>query len=183
MAGVHELGLPFAYYARLSRRDQGWYRRSDAVPSLPLPPTAREALGPAVDALRGALAADDAAGVAAASATLAAGVSQALGAPPPVVHVLAVRPHGEEGELHGLYTLDPDETAIIRVWMRTARQGRVVAFRTYLRTLLHEVCHHLDFTALALERSFHTEGFFQRESSLFRQLVPDPARPRGGRGG
>jgi hypothetical protein len=59
--------------------------------------------------------------------------------------------------------------------MRTACHARVVAFRTFLRTLLHELCHHLDFEALGLSRSFHTEGFFKRESSLFRQLVPSAA--------
>ncbi|WP_233610131.1 MULTISPECIES: hypothetical protein [Corallococcus] len=55
--------------------------------------------------------------------------------------------------------------------MRTAKRGRVVAFRTYLRTFLHELCH-LDFLWLELPSSFHTEGFFQRESSLFGQRVP-----------
>jgi len=58
------------------------------------------------------------------------------------------------------------------VWMRTARKEQVVKFRTFLRTLLHEVCHHLDYTYLRLPDSFHTQGFFQRESSLFYQLVP-----------
>ena len=58
--------------------------------------------------------------------------------------------------------------------MRTAKQRRVVAFRTYLRTLLHEVGHHLDYERLELPDSFHTEGFFRRESSLFNQLVPGP---------
>ena len=55
--------------------------------------------------------------------------------------------------------------------MRTAQHKRVVAFRTFLRTLLHELCHHLDYELLKLEDSFHTEGFFKRESSLFKQLV------------
>jgi hypothetical protein len=58
--------------------------------------------------------------------------------------------------------------------MRTARHRRVVAFRTFLRTLLHEVGHHVDYERLALADSYHTEGFFRRESSLFRQLVPEP---------
>src|SRR5688572_33442180 len=57
--------------------------------------------------------------------------------------------------------------------MRTAKQKRVVAFRTYLRTLLHEVGHHVDYTGLRLEDSYHTEGFYKRESSLFHQLVTD----------
>jgi hypothetical protein len=56
--------------------------------------------------------------------------------------------------------------------MRTAKQRRVVAFRTFLRTLLHEVGHHVDYTLLKLPDSFHTEGFYKRESSLFHQLVP-----------
>jgi hypothetical protein len=83
-------------------------------------------------------------------------------------------PGVEAHELHGLYVPEPEGGAapVIRVWMRTARQGRVVAFRTFLRTLLHEVCHHLDYELLGLDESFHTEGFFRRESSLFRQLVP-----------
>jgi hypothetical protein len=62
--------------------------------------------------------------------------------------------------------------------MRTARQRRVVAFRTFLRTVLHELCHHLDYLFYRLPDSFHTEGFYKRESSLFHQLVP---RDEGGR--
>jgi hypothetical protein len=58
--------------------------------------------------------------------------------------------------------------------MRTAKRGQVVAFRTFLRTLLHEVCHHLDYHYLHLRESYHTEGFFQRESSLFRVIVQKP---------
>ncbi len=166
--------MPFSYYDRLSRRDQAVYRRSDAVAAIPL----REArdLAPVVEALGVALARDDAPAVAVASAELAGRISRALGAPAPVVEVLAVRPSHDWGELHGLYTQEP-EAAFIRVWMRTARRARVVAFRTFLRTLLHELCHHLDLEVLGLARSFHTEGFFRRESSLFRQLVP----PRRGR--
>ncbi|MBI4005675.1 MAG: hypothetical protein HY356_03305 [Gammaproteobacteria bacterium] len=88
------------------------------------------------------------------------------------VKVLAVRPSNNWGELQGLY--EPAEKrkhACISVWMRTARHKKVVAFRTYLRTLLHEICHHLDYELFGLEDSFHTEGFFKRESSLFKQLI------------
>jgi hypothetical protein len=56
--------------------------------------------------------------------------------------------------------------------MRTARYKKVVAFRSFLRTILHELCHHLDYEFLELADSFHTEGFFKRESSLFKQLIP-----------
>jgi hypothetical protein len=35
------------------------------------------------------------------------------------------------------------------------------------------LCHHLDYELLRLPDSFHTEGFYQRESSLLRQLLGD----------
>jgi hypothetical protein len=167
--------VPFAYYDGLSRRDQAEYRRSDRFVRIPLPGAGE--LAPVVEALRAALARDDERGVAVASAEIVGRISLALGAPAPIVQVLAVRPRKAWGELHGLYT-QGDEGAVIRVWMRTARHARVVAFRTFLRTLLHELCHHLDVEVLGLARSFHTEGFFKRESSLFHQLVPD--EPRAG---
>jgi hypothetical protein len=91
------------------------------------------------------------------------------------VTVLAARPHAKWGELHGLYesTGKPGTPPTITLWMRTARQKRVVAFRTFLRTLLHEMGHHLDYTLLKLGDSLHTQGFYQRESHLFHQLVTD----------
>ena len=69
----------------------------------------------------------------------------------------------------------------ITLWMRTAKRGQVVAYRTFLRTLLHELCHHLDYTYLHLRDSLHTQGFYQRESSLFAALgaaSPGSARVR-----
>jgi hypothetical protein len=93
--------------------------------------------------------------------------------PPVRVRVLAKRPSDDWEELHGLYQPEEDgKSAEITVWMRTAKRQQVVAFRTFLRTLLHELCHHLDYEHLKLDESFHTEGFYKRESSLFKQLVP-----------
>ncbi len=163
--------MPFAYYERLSRRDQATYRKSDEVAAIRLP--GAKDLQPLAEAVRAALARDDGAALQALSAKLAAGIAAALGVQAPRVEVLAVRPSFTGGELHGLYTLPEEGRAHIRVWMRTARHRRVVAFRTYLRTLLHELCHHLDFALLGLPKSFHTEGFFKRESSLFHQLVSE----------
>ncbi len=164
--------MPFAYYSRLSRRDQATSRKSDGIPALPVPGVER--LWPAVEALRGALAADDGEAVARAAFQVAQGICRALGARTPRLEIHAVRPRGQTHELHGLYVPEPGEgePPAIRVWMRTARKARVVAFRTFLRTLLHELLHHLDYEVLELAESFHTEGFFRRESSLFRQLVP-----------
>ncbi len=60
----------------------------------------------------------------------------------------------------------------ISVWMFTAKRGQVVAYRTFLRTLMHELGHYLDYALLRLEESFHTTGFFRRESFLVKTLFP-----------
>jgi hypothetical protein len=163
--------MPFAYYDRLSARDRAVYRKSDAVTALELPHPER--LHGLVAELRGALGREERRGVEAAAARLAAGLAAQLGLPEVRVQVLAARPSAGWGELHGLYTREERGPARIQLWMRTARHRRVVAFRTFLRTLLHEVGHHVDYEGLRLGESFHTEGFFKRESSLFRQLVPE----------
>jgi hypothetical protein len=167
--------MAFAYYARLSRAQQAVYRKSDEVTVTRLPDPG--ALRPAVRALEEALASQDRARVQQASERLIAALTGALGTPPVRVQVLAARPHATWGELHGLYTAERGKTPTIQLWMRTAKQRRVVAFRTYLRTLLHEVGHHLDYALLRLRESYHTEGFYKRESSLFHQLVPEPRPP------
>ena len=38
-------------------------------------------------------------------------------------------------------------------------------------TLCHEVCHHLDYELFALEETFHTDGFYRRESSLANAML------------
>jgi hypothetical protein len=165
--------MPFAYYARLGKKDRATYDRSDAVASIRLPQAA--GLWPIVGVLETALRRDDKRAVQQACSLLARGITEMLKIEPVDVGVLAVRPSLATAELHGLYTREPGKVPLIRVWMRTVRHQRVVAFRTFLRTLLHEVCHHLDYAHLRLPESFHTQGFFQRESSLFHQLVSDQA--------
>jgi hypothetical protein len=167
--------MPFAYYQRLSARDRALYERSDRIVRVELPQA--EGLRPIVGALAEALAQDNRRVVEAACQRLAQGITDALGIGPVQVSVLAVRPRLRSAELHGLYTSDGRGDPRIRLWMRTVAHRRVVAFRTFLRTLLHELCHHLDYTLLKLPDSFHTEGFFKRESSLFYQLVPRERPP------
>jgi hypothetical protein len=163
--------MAFAYYARLSRSQQAVYRKSDAVGEIRLPRPAD--LRPLVTALEEALRTEQRAATQVATERLIAALTHALGMPSVKVEVLAARPHAGWGELHGLYTATRGRPPKIQLWMRTAKQKRVVAFRTYLRTLLHEVGHHIDYTHLRLRDSFHTEGFYKRESSLFHQLVPE----------
>ncbi len=167
--------MPFAYYARLNRAQQAVYRKSDEITEVRLPhPTD---LHPLVSALDVALRAEERVETQRATDRLIRGLTDALALPPVKVEVLAARPHAKWGELHGLYTAERGQVPKIQLWMRTAKQKRVVAFRTYMRTLLHEVGHHVDYTLLRLADSFHTEGFYKRESSLFYQLVPEATRP------
>lgn len=163
--------MPYAYFARLSRANKAIYRQSDAIDRIALNNAAR--LRPLVRRLESALALEKRADVEAAVRPLCNALIGDVGAAKLTVKVLAARPSDDWGELHGLY--EPAEgrrRARITVWMRTSQHKKVVAFRTFLRTILHEICHHLDYELLDLEDSFHTEGFFKRESSLFRQLIP-----------
>lgn len=165
--------MPFAYFQRLTRRQQGIYLRSERITQVTLPGAA--ALRPLVAELGAALESGDRGLTESACRLLAGEMARALGLPPVRVTVLAARPHARWGELHGLYETAkrPGQPPTITLWMRTARQKRVVAFRTFLRTLLHEMGHHLDYTLLRLGDSLHTQGFYQRESHLFHQLVTD----------
>lgn len=114
----------------------------------------------------------DGAAVARLCQELADGITGQLAISAVHIDVQTVRPHNARGELHGLYEYAGCRgRSRISVWMRTAKQQRVVAFRTFLRTVLHELCHHIDYEYLKLADSFHTQGFYRRESGLFRQIV------------
>lgn len=156
----------FAYYNRLNKKQQAIYRQSDAIESVPLPRA--QSLLPELRKLSAVLSAGDRPQTQRISVAIVRALTEQLGAASPPVKVLSKRPSNDWGELHGLY--DP-ETALITVWMRTAQRKQVVAFKTFLRTLLHELCHHLDYAHFKLEDSFHTEGFYKRESSLYKQLM------------
>ena len=174
--------MPFGYYARLSRRQKAVYDKSDGVTQVRL--SAAEPLRPLVAALAEALAGEDREATQLACEHLLDGLTRALGVGPVRVELLAARPHAHWGELHSLYTeARGARPPKITLWMRTARQRRAVAFRTFLRTLLHELCHHLDYRLLRLADSFHTEGFYKRESSLFHQLMSDMENSHADSGG
>jgi hypothetical protein len=167
---------------RLTRAQQRTYDRSDGSSSVPLRATAR--LRSAVSALPATLLSGDRFRVEQASQVVVDEIAAALGVPNVRIIVSGTRPSNTRGELHGLYTpAGGRRPAAIKVWMITAKRGQVVAFKTFLRTLLHEVCHHLDYTLLRLPDSFHTDGFYRRESSLFHQIAGAAAAPAGLAGG
>ena len=157
--------------SRLTPIQQRIYDRSTAISSIQLLPSSQ--LQEAATTLEEALGADDQPQVQRLSQAVVNHICGRLSVRTVRVQVHGVRPSNRRGELHGLYTQyaggSPNDS--IQVWMRTAKRGHVVAFRTFLRTLLHEVCHHLDYVYLDLKESYHTQGFFQRESSLFRAIM------------
>ena len=110
--------------------------------------------GATVAAIRAGLAADRRAEVERACQRLVDSLVGGYRVPPVRVRVLAQRPSDEYGELHGLYEPEEDgRPARITVWMRTAARRQVVAFKSFLRTVVHELCHHLDYELFALEDS------------------------------
>jgi len=168
--------VPFDYYRNLSAKQRKTYRESDKIAQVDLGDVS--GLRPGLVALREALEADDRRQVQRACATLARGITDALGISRVRVRVGGRRPVDADGaELFGQCSWDEEETkgALVELWMRTAKRGQAVAFKTLVRTLIHELGHHLDYELHGLDNTFHTEGFFRRESSLFRQVVGEAA--------
>ncbi len=161
---------PFNYYRKLSPALKRVYRRSDELTEVELSTPAT--LRPIARQAEELLAEDRQRALQGACQRLADEINNQLGVPPVTVRVLAKRPSRTWGELHGLYEPpDGGQPARLTIWMRTAQRRQVVAFKTFLRTFFHELCHHLDYELFELADSLHTEGFFKRESSLFRQIA------------
>ena len=161
--------MVFSFYERLTARQQSIYRQSDDIKYLRLKTVDKLQLD--AKKLSEILESEKLGEVQLICQQIANEIISQIKAPPVNVEVLSVRPSDDWGELHGLYLPEDDgETARIQVWMRTAKHKRVVAFKSFLRTLLHELCHHLDYEHFGFPETFHTEGFYSRESSLFKQI-------------
>jgi hypothetical protein len=85
---------------------------------------------------------------------------------------LRVREHWTT-ELFGDYS---PETMLIRVWMRTAVRKEVTSFGTFVSTLCHEFCHHLDFQKFGFTDSWHTRGFYERAAALYHHARGTPLK-------
>jgi hypothetical protein len=96
----------------------------------------------------------------------------------PGIRVLAARPlrvreGGSSIELFGDYS---PETMLIRLWMRTAIRKQVTSFGTFLSTLCHEFCHHLDCQRFGFPESSHTRGFYERTAALYHHARGTPMK-------
>lgn len=93
------------------------------------------------------------------------------------IRVLATRPlrvrEQWSTELFGDYN---PETMLIRVWMRTAVRKEITSFGTFLSTLCHEFCHHLDFQRFGFSESWHTRGFYERAAALYHHARGTPPK-------
>jgi hypothetical protein len=168
--------MPFPYYDNLSEAKKRIYRESAAIESIPL--KSPGAIHPVTIKLKKSLEADKRGDVAKHASEVCRLVCEGLDTEVLTVKIRSRRPSSSAEELQGLYERTEGETSVLTVWMRTAAKGQVVAFKSFIRTVLHELCHHIDYTYFDLEDSLHTEGFFKREASLYKQIVPAALRKR-----
>lgn len=162
--------MPFSYYERLSPKEKEIYRKSDSINSIPL--NGVERLYPVVMSIEECLKREEPESARKSCQLLANILSEMLRVPLVRIKILSIRPSNAYGELHGLYYPKKGTLrAMIILWMRTAKKAKTVTFKTFLRTFIHEFCHHLDYELFKLPESFHTEGFYRRESSLLHQLL------------
>jgi hypothetical protein len=172
--------MPYDYYSRLSPRMKAIYRRSAQITQITLPDA--PALAAVARELERALGQEPGRAqrqvVGSAVLDFCRLLCQQLQVGPVEIRVESRRPSSASEELFALYIREEGKPPRIQIWMHTAKKRKVVAFRTFLRTLVHELLHHLDYALLDLPDSLHTEGFFKRESSLVRQVLP-AVRPAG----
>jgi len=87
---------------------------------------------------------------------------------PKVVLPPGVRPYKtKEGRLSEVLMGDysPRQGQRIRLWMYTSKLRKVVAFRRFLFTLVHEFVHHLDNTLFSCARRVETANSLSVESN------------------
>jgi len=139
---------------------------SDRLTTLELPPNER--LAAIAQSLETAMQAGKGADVRRACLEFLAAACEFYQVPPCGIRVLAARPlrvrENWTIELFGDYH---PQSRLIRLWMRTAVRKEVTSFGTFLNTLCHEFCHHLDFQKFRFSDSWHTRGFFERTAALY----------------
>lgn len=166
-----EARLP-AYFYRLPPKAQRVYLKSDAIDRFDFVPS--DAAFKLSESLVVALETGASSTVERAAQRLLDELSRLTAVSAVRIEVRNVRPHNTRGELHGIfYPRGPStkpRSPLIILWMRTAQRHDVVKPKTFLRTLMHEFGHYLDYALLRLGGSPHTSGFFRRESFLVRTL-------------
>jgi hypothetical protein len=155
--------------------DRTGFMESDRIKTLDLPQDRH--LFTCAKSIESAMEAGTNADVRRACAEFLAATSGFYRTAPCEVRVLAARPlkvrEHWATELFGDY--DPNRM-LIRVWMRTAIRKEITSFGTFLSTLCHEFCHHLDFQCFRFADSWHTRGFFERTAALYHHARETPPK-------
>ena len=152
------------------------FLRSDQMTELELPPDAR--LNITAAAIESAIKDGKRAAVRHACGDFLAAAAAFYNVQAPGVRALAARPlrvreSGWSTELFGDYTF---ETMQIRIWTRTAVRKQITSGGTFLSTLCHEFCHHLDCQRLGFRHSPHTRGFYARAAALYHHARGTPVK-------
>jgi hypothetical protein len=149
-----------------SRKHRTGFRESERIRTLELPPSGR--LAAIAKCIESAMKAGQTGDVRGSSAAFLAAASEFYKVPQCEIRVLAARPlrvrENWTTELFGDYH---PETMLVRVWMKTAVRKEITSFGTFLSTLCHEFCHHLDLTRFGFVDSWHTRGFYERAAALY----------------
>lgn len=157
------------------KKDRAAFITSDRMRTLDLP--ASGALPLISEAIERAMKSDKPADFRRACAEFLRAAADFYDVPACDIRVLAARPlrvrRNCTTELFGDY--HPD-TMLVRVWMRTAVRKEVTSFGTFLSTLCHEFCHHLDFKRFGFRNSWHTRGFYERTATLYHHMRGTPAK-------
>jgi hypothetical protein len=152
------------------------YFRSEALRAIQLPP--ENPVRHHAAQLEQAMTKEDRKKIEIACNAIAGCLAESFRVATPNVRVLGVRPLEELGddyvdETYGDYDF---ETAVIRLWMRTAVLEKMTSYGTLLSTLCHEICHHLDVVMLGLPNTYHTRGFYERAGILYHHVRGTPVR-------
>jgi hypothetical protein len=151
------------------------FQESDRITTLDLPEDA--GLPAIAKSIESVMRAERISSVRSACAEFLKAESQFYRVPNCSVRVLAARPLRTRErwatELFGDY--DP-QTMLIRVWMRTAVRKEITSFGTFLSTLCHEFCHHLDYKKFGFADSWHTRGFYERAALLYHHARGTPQK-------
>lgn len=157
------------------RKHRAGFLESDRIKTLDLPLNGD--LPEIAKRLESAMKSDRIRDVRSACAEFLANASNFYEVPICAVRVLAARPLRTRE--HGTFELFGDydcETSVIRVWMRTAVRKEVTSFGTFLSTLCHEFCHHLDFKKFGFLDSWHTRGFYERAGVIYHYARGTPLK-------
>lgn len=158
------------------KANRAGFLESDRIRTLDLPPQ-NESLLAIAQSIERAMKAGATADVRRACADFLKAASEFYKVPDCAIRVLAARPlrvrESWSTELFGDYT---PETMLIRVWMRTAVRNEVTSFGTFLSTLCHEFCHHLDYQKFEFHDSWHTRGFYERTAALYHHARGTPLK-------